>query len=65
MLKLGAGHITVVDPDASRCDALGARLGSIFGEPRIVTSTRDAVKRSNRSVLAYAGPPRPDQFAVR
>jgi shikimate dehydrogenase len=38
MLKMGAGHITIVDPDASRSSKLVERFASIFGEHRIESS---------------------------
>jgi len=39
MLKMGAGHITILDLDANRGAALAARCCSVFGERRVSTST--------------------------
>jgi len=42
-LKLGAGHVTIVDarekPNLSRCTVLVERCAAIFGKDRISTST--------------------------
>jgi shikimate dehydrogenase len=44
MLKMGVGHLTLVDPEVNRAAMLAARLGSIFGKERITSS--DSVGRA-------------------
>ena len=40
VLRLGAGHLTIVDTDAARAQALAAHIGTLFGTER-VTASRD------------------------
>jgi shikimate dehydrogenase len=56
MLKMGAGHLTIVDLDAARGAALSARFGSLFGEHRIDTSTDIAASLAEADGLIHATP---------
>jgi shikimate dehydrogenase len=56
MLKMGAGHITILDLDSGRSAALAARCGSIFGEHRVSTSTDIAACLAAADGLIHATP---------
>jgi shikimate dehydrogenase len=56
MLKMGAGHITVVDLDPVRADALAARCSTLFGEGRISVSKDLAAILAAADGLIHATP---------
>jgi shikimate dehydrogenase len=56
ILKTGAGHLTLVDLDASRSAALAARCNSIFGEGRACASDDIAASLAGADGLIHATP---------
>uniref|UniRef100_Q022M9 Shikimate dehydrogenase n=1 Tax=Solibacter usitatus (strain Ellin6076) TaxID=234267 RepID=Q022M9_SOLUE len=56
MLKMGAGHITIVDLDPPRADALAARCGALFREGRISVSADPAASLASADGLIHATP---------
>jgi quinate/shikimate dehydrogenase (NAD+) len=56
MLKMDAGHITLVDLDPVRANALAARCSSLFGEHRVATSNDLAASLSAADGLIHATP---------
>lgn len=56
VLKMGAGHLTLVDPDANRRDALVARCNAIFGEGRASASDDVAASLASADGLIHATP---------
>jgi len=56
MLKMGAGHITILDLDPARADALAARCNSLFCEHRVSTSTDLAACLAAADGLIHATP---------
>lgn len=56
MLKMGAGHLTIVDPDASRSDDLAKRFASIFGKHRIEPSADIEASLGGADGLIHATP---------
>ena len=56
ILKTGAGHLTLVDQDASRSAALAARCNSIFGEGRACASDDIAASLAGADGLIHATP---------
>ena len=56
MLKMGAGHITILDLDPGRGTSLAARCNSVFGEHRVSTTTDISVCLDAADGLIHATP---------
>ena len=56
MLKMGAGHIAVVDLDPVRAGALAARCSALFGEGRVSVSADLAASLAGADGLIHATP---------
>jgi shikimate dehydrogenase len=56
ILRMGAGHLTLVDRDASRGGALASRCNSIFGEGRAGASDDIAASLADADGLIHATP---------
>jgi len=56
LLKMGAGHLTVLDPDAGRRDALVSRYRVLFGEDRIGASAEIEACLAAAEGLVHATP---------
>jgi shikimate dehydrogenase len=56
MLKMGAGHLTIVDIDATRREALAARCNAIFGDGRVSSSADAAAILDGADGLIHATP---------
>lgn len=56
MLKMGAGHVILVDSDAAKADALATRLTAIFGQGRVSASNRLAHSLEHADGLIHATP---------
>jgi shikimate dehydrogenase len=54
MLKIGAGHITLIDVDASRSAVLAKRLGAMFGADRVSASSDIAGNVAKADGLIHA-----------
>jgi len=56
MLTLGAGHLTIIDPDTERSRALVARLAALFGTERVHTGNDLAMEFASADGLVHASP---------
>jgi len=56
MLKMGAGHLTIVDIDAARREALAARCNAIFGDGRASSSADAETSLDGADGLIHATP---------
>lgn len=56
MLKMGAGHITVVDLDSARAARLAARCNSLFGDGRVSVSSDLKASLADADGLIHATP---------
>ena len=56
MLKMGVGHLTIVDTDASRGAALAAKLQTLFGNERVSASADAAASLHGANGLVHATP---------
>jgi shikimate dehydrogenase len=56
MLKMGVGHLTIIDTDAARAEALAIKLQALFGRDRLSTSDDAATSISRASGLVHATP---------
>jgi shikimate dehydrogenase len=56
MLKMGAGHLTIVDIDAARREALVARCNAIFGDGRASSSADAEASLDRADGLIHATP---------
>jgi shikimate dehydrogenase len=56
ILKLGAGHLTIIDVDACRGAALAARCGALFGEHRVAASSDVARSLASADGMIHATP---------
>ncbi len=56
LLKMGVGHLTVVDTDTDRCAALVERYSTIFGSNRIGASNDIAAGLTTADGLVHATP---------
>jgi shikimate dehydrogenase len=56
ILKMGAGHLTIVDIDAGRSEALAARCNAIFGGGRASSSADAAASLDGADGLIHATP---------
>jgi shikimate dehydrogenase len=56
MLKMGAGHVTIYDLDASRSAALTARCATLFGAARVSSCTDIAASLATAHGLVHATP---------
>lgn len=56
ILKLGAGHLTIIDVDADRGAALAARCGAMFGERRVAASSDVAASLEAADGMIHATP---------
>lgn len=56
LLKMGAGCLTIVDPDAERCAALVERYGAVFGGERIRASSDIEASMADADGLVHATP---------
>jgi shikimate dehydrogenase len=56
VLKMGAGHLTIIDTDAPRAAALVAKLQALFGHERAQTSRDPAAAIARANGLVHATP---------
>ena len=56
MLKMGVGHLTIIDTDTSRGAALAEKLQTLFGRDRIGTSEDAAASLARANGLIHATP---------
>lgn len=56
MLKMGAGHLTIIDTDPARASALVTNLQTLFGSERVTTSQDPAASLSRANGLVHATP---------
>jgi shikimate dehydrogenase len=56
LLKMGAGRLTIVDPDTDRCAALVEHYGAVFGGERIRASTEIEASLADADGLVHATP---------
>lgn len=56
MLKMGAGHLTIIDTDRERADALVKRCSTLFGSTRVSASSDVSASLANANGLVHATP---------
>lgn len=56
MLKIGVGHLTIIDTDAARGAALAEKLQALFGSNRVSTSEDAAASFARANGLVHATP---------
>jgi shikimate dehydrogenase len=56
ILKLGAGHLTIIDVDASRAAALASRCAALFGEERVSAASDAAASLAAADGMIHTTP---------
>jgi len=56
MLKMGAGHLTIIDTDVTRASTLVAKLQTLFGHERVAISRDAAASLARANGLVHATP---------